>query len=350
MTKAMIMNQERRGFFKTAILATTVAGLAATGHSTQAFAEAPAQNKSGKKFKIVDFRCRPPITPQKLLFDVKLGRLKEKNKFITPMTASSSPSMYKVGKEEGIRLLLNEMNEAGVNQIVMPGRKISAIPDALKGLTKSQSINVSDKMLLDLSGKYNGRAIGFHGIDVANPRSAVAEIETAVRDHGLLGAVLEVGYHKMPDGSLLSLDNPMLYPIYETISSLGAVLMLQSGIYAGFDIGANDWPPLDRVLQKFPKMKVVLAHGGYPRVVDALSLVTKHQNLYISPDIYTSFPGGSLYVDAISMLPDQFIFASAYPFSSLQAAIDFALQFPLTDEVMTKYLSGNATRVLKLGL
>jgi hypothetical protein len=346
----MIMDQARRGFFKTTILAAAVAGLAVTGRPIQAVAETTSQSNSGEKFKIVDFRCRPPITPQELLFDVKLGRLKGKNRFISPLIDSTSPSMHKVGKDEGLRLLLNEMDDAGINQIVMPGRKISAIPEVVKSLSKSQSINVSDKMLAELRGKFNGRAIGLHGIDVEKPKAAVAEIETAVRDHGLPGAVLEVGYHKLPDGSPLSLDNPMLYPIYEALSSLDAVLMIQSGIYAGFDIGANDWPPLDIVLQKFPKMKVVLAHGGYPRVIDALALVTKHQNLYISPDVYTSFPGGNLYVEAISMLPDQFIFGSAYPFSSLKASVDFALQFPLTDEVMAKYLAGNAARILKLDL
>lgn len=301
-----------------------------------------------KKFKVIDFRCRPPIAAQKMLFDVKLARLNDRNLLINPLTVATSPSMHEVGTGEGLELLLNEMNEAGVDLMVMPGRRVSTSLEAFKELTKTDSINVSDSKLVELRARFNNRAIGLHGIDVANPEKAVADIETAVKVHGLPGAVLETGYHMLPDGSPLSLDNRTLYPIYEVMSELDAVLMLQSGIYAGFDIGANDWPPLDRVMQHFPKLKVVLAHGGYPRVLDALALTTKHQNLYLSPDIYTSFPGGNLYLEAMGMLPNQFIFGSAYPFSSLKASVDFALQIPLSDEVMANYLYGNAAHLLKL--
>jgi hypothetical protein len=45
-------------------------------------------------------------------------------------------------------------------------------------------------------------------------------------------------------------------------------------------------------------------------VLGALALATKHQNFYISPDIYCFFPGGELYVNAITKLQDQFIFAT----------------------------------------
>jgi hypothetical protein len=31
--------------------------------------------------------------------------------------------------------------------------------------------------------------------------------------------------------------------------------MHQSGIYAGPDFEANHWPPIDRLLQHFPKLK-----------------------------------------------------------------------------------------------
>jgi predicted TIM-barrel fold metal-dependent hydrolase len=83
-------------------------------------------------------------------------------------------------------------------------------------------------------------------------------------------------------------------------------------------------------------------------VLDALALLTKHPNLYISPDIYCHFPGGRTYVEAISMLPDQFIYASAYPLGSIKESVEMALKFPLPDDVMEKYMYGNAARLLKI--
>jgi predicted TIM-barrel fold metal-dependent hydrolase len=204
-------------------------------------------------------------------------------------------------------------------------------------------------MMLDLGRKFYYRAIGLHGIDVEQPvERVVSAIEAAIGNHGLSGAVLEIGYSTTEKGQPLKADDRRLYPIYETMVKLDKLLMYMSGIYAGHDIGANDWPPLDRVLQDFPDLKLVLGHGGYPRVLDALALGVKHPNFYLSPDIYCFFPGGRLYIEAISQLPDQFIFATAYPFGTFRESVALSLQFPLSEEVMEKYMYGNAARLLEL--
>ena len=104
---------------------------------------------------------------------------------------------------------------------------------------------------------------------------------------------------------------------FRHIIALDLFVMHQSGIYAGPDYSVNYWPPLDRLLQNFPRLKLVLAHGGYPAVIDALALAVKHPNFYLSPDIYCFAPAGELYVNAISKLPDQFIFGTAYPPSAV---------------------------------
>jgi len=298
---------------------------------------------------VIDFRCRPPVAAQKVLFDIKLGRLQWKNKFVCAPAQATSPSMFKVGQEEGLDLLFQEMDEAGVNVIVVPGRNIANPPKAVLQLSGTDKIDVTDAMLVELGRRFDNRAIGLHGIDVELPaEKTVAAIETAVGEHGLAGAVLEIGYSTTEDGRPLKADDRRLYPIYETMVKLDRLLMYMSGIYAGHDIGANDWPPLDRVMQDFPELKLVLAHGGYPRVLDAIALGVKHPNFYLSPDIYCFFPGGKLYVEAIEQLPDQFIFASAYPFGPLKESVELSLQFPLSDEVMEKYMYGNAARLLEL--
>ena len=299
--------------------------------------------------KVIDFRCRPPIAAQQLLFDIKLGRLQWKNKFVCAPAQATSPSMFKVGQEEGLDLLFQEMDEAGVDVIVVPGRNIANPPKAVLQLSGSDKIDVTDRMLVELERRFGNRAIGLHGIDVElTAEKTVAAIESAIGEHGLAGAVLEIGFSTTEDGRPLKADDRRLYPIYETMIKLDKLLMYMSGIYAGHDIGANDWPPLDRVMQDFPELKLVLAHGGYPRVLDAIALGVKHPNLYLSPDIYCFFPGGKLYVEAISQLPDQFIFASAYPFGPLKESVELSLQFPLSDEVMEKYMYGNAAKLLEL--
>ena len=303
---------------------------------------------AGTKFKVIDFRVRPPLSPFRLLFDLKLYRLKWPNKFTVPVAITAAPSMYKVGQPEGLDLLKREMDEAGVDLIVIPGRRLSNAPAAVAASGETKMI-VSDEDLLGLQRTFDNRAFGLHGLDLDLPADKlVAGFEQAIVKHGLWGGVMEPGYFQAPEGGVLTADNKKLYPLYETAIKHDVFIMHQSGIYAGPDIGVNDWAPLDRALQKFENLKLVLAHGGYPAVIEACSLVTKHVNFYISPDIYTHFPGGNIYVEAISMLPDQFIYASAYPFGPLKESVEGALQFPLSDDVMRKYLYGNAAKLLKL--
>ena len=300
-------------------------------------------------YKIIDFRCRPPMAAQKLIFDLKLGRLKWSNRFICPPAQATLPSMYKVGTDEGLDLLYREMTEAGIDEIVVPGRNLSNPPKAVVKESGITSLNVTDEELVELNRRYQGRALGMHGIDAEQPaETIVAGIEKAIKEHGLYGAVLEIGYSVDEAGRPLQLNDRRFYPIYETMVKLDKPLMLQSGIYAGHDIDANHWPPLDRVMQDFPGLKMILAHGGYPRILDAIALCVKHPSLYISPDIYCFFPGGRLYIEAISQLPDQFLFGTAYPFGTFKESIELTLAFPLDREVMANYLYGNAARVLEL--
>lgn len=299
--------------------------------------------------KIIDFRCRPPVTAYKTLFDLHLERLTWENKTHCGPENADTPSMHRVGEEAGLDLLMKESDEAGIDLVVAPGR---AVPPGIeiKAVAEGKiDFNVSDETLVSLRKRSNNRLLGLTALELSRPvDQLVAQIEKAIKEYNLRGVVMEPGYYKAPDGGPLWADNERLYPIYETVIALDVFVMHQSGIYAGPDFGANHWPPVDRLLQNFPKLKFLLAHGGYPAVIEALALVVKHKNFYISPDVYCFFPAGELYINAITKLQDQFIFASAYPMAGQKESVDLSLKFPLSDDVMQKYMYGNAARLLKV--
>jgi predicted TIM-barrel fold metal-dependent hydrolase len=299
--------------------------------------------------KIIDFRLRPPITAYKTLFDIHLNRSTWENKFVSGPENAISPSMHKVGEETALDLLMKEIDDAGIDLVVAPGR---ATPPGLQVKAVGEGeidFNVSDEALVGLRKRFNNRLLGLTALELSRPvDQLVMQIGKAIKEHGLSGVVMEPGYYKAPDGGALWADNKALYPIYETVIALDVFVMHQSGIYAGPDFGANHWPPLDRLLQDFPKLKLLLAHGGYPAVIEALALAVKHPNFYLSPDVYCFFPAGELYVNAISKLPDQFVFGTAYPMAGLNESVEETLKFPLSDDVMQKYMYGNAARLLKV--
>jgi hypothetical protein len=95
-----------------------------------------------KNRRIIDFRVRPPLVPFKILFDLKLRRLTWENKFDILPSYATAPSMYKVGEEEGLRLLKKEIDETGVDYVVTPGRNVSVGPKSVDP-TGTQSMVVS---------------------------------------------------------------------------------------------------------------------------------------------------------------------------------------------------------------
>jgi predicted TIM-barrel fold metal-dependent hydrolase len=126
--------------------------------------------------------------------------------------------------------------------------------------------------------------------------------------------------------------------------------MVQTGAYAGLaNFGAaNELFRFDTVMQKFPKLKIVLAHGGYPSITEALALALKHPNVFICPDCYMFWPGGQLYQQNLDMLPDQFLYGSAFPFGNIDTTLEQTLKLPISAATLDKYLYKNAAALLKV--
>jgi predicted TIM-barrel fold metal-dependent hydrolase len=76
----------------------------------------------------------------------------------------------------------------------------------------------------------------------------------------------------------------------------------------------------------------------------------RRPNVYVSPDMYLfDLPGSDDYIKAAgSYLQDQFIYASAYPFTPLKDYAERFLTLPIKPEAMRKVLYDNAARLLKL--
>ena len=84
----------RRSFLKLSVLSGLTAGFgrSAVAEPEEREESAPV-TAAARDLDIVDFRCRPPIKPMKMLFDMKLGRQKWPSDFANPLAKSVSKSM-----------------------------------------------------------------------------------------------------------------------------------------------------------------------------------------------------------------------------------------------------------------
>jgi uncharacterized protein len=307
------------------------------------------------QYRILDFRNRPPLPPYAAIFQLKLNLLGKPlkrmvavmwfrwlSKTVFPLgnrgAATVTPSMKMVGQPEAMNQWWREVVDAGIDAVVSVGR-----------LTEDRG-SITAEALAGLQKQYPQRFYGLAPVDLEkDPAQSAADCGRAVLELGLRGVNIEPGLRKRGSGAT-HVDHPDLYPIYETMSALDASVMIYTSAFSApkNPYLVNDAEPYDRVLRKFPKLKIILGHGGYPRVRQILELAPRHPNLYICQDIYTFWPGGHLYQRRIERLQDQFVFGTSYPFSSMSEPVEDTLKLPLSAAAKEKYLWGNGARLLKL--
>ena len=287
--------------------------------------------------KIIDFRNRPPINEYSSLFMFKMyvmaGRFEHDVERL-PGLAKVPESVKMVGKEGGLEQWWKENDAAGIDAVVCNGR----LTDHMGSITADR--------LANFQKDYPGRFYGLAPVDLEqDPEVFVADVEHSIKDLGLIGVNIEPCYLK---SGATKVDNPKFYPLYEKLIELDVPMMVFTGPMGPDVLFANDMAAFDRVFQIYPKLKVVLGHGGYPNIMQTLGCAFKNHGLYICPDIYMFGPGGELYRNALYHFQDQMLFGTAYPFAAPDEFVEATLRLPISAKIMDKYLYGNAARLLKI--
>ncbi len=183
-------------------------------------------------------------------------------------------------------------------------------------------------------------------MDPSDGPEAMEELERYVVGEGLRGIVMEPGLTKTP----MFVEDERIFPLYERCQALGVPVMLMVGSNCGPDIEYSKPEHAERVAKAFPKLNIILSHGGWPWVTEAIHVAYRYKNVYLLPDLYQfNGPGSGEYLAAANyILRDQMLFGSAYPYVSLREAVDYFLEGRLRPEAQPAFLAGNARRILEL--
>ena len=276
---------------------------------------------------IIDFRLRPPVGG--FLDTLMYSAGARRDGFTRTVGFEPSPA----AQQQSMELLLREMDTAGVDRGVVVGR--------LAGVLGS----VSNEDVRGIVADHPGRFIGAASIDPTDRRQACRTIDQAVED-GFKLINIEPGSYPVP----MHADDRRLYPIYGHCEDIGVPVIMMVGGTAGPDLSYSDPIRTDRVLTDFPKLDVVVGHGGWPWVNEILHLGFRRQNLWLSPDMYFSrMPGWEEYEKAADgFLSDRMLYASSFPFCPVQGYKEWFEKLPIKEENLKKVMGGNAQRLLGL--
>lgn len=275
--------------------------------------------------KVIDFRFRPN-TPETISGI-------QNSKMFKGLCESIDFSKM---KPQSVEEVVEELDRHGVERAVITGRDCETTYGA-----KSNNDSV-----IRFVKKFPGKFFGFVGLDPHKGMGAVRELTAAIRDLGMHGAAVD------PYLAQIYANEAKYYPIYAKCCELDAPIVFTTGpatLVPGAIIDHVAPRYIDFVARDFPELKIIISHGGYPWVNEAIIVAQRNRNVFIELSEYEFSPMSEAYVQAANtMIGDKILYASAHPFVDFRQALKTYEQLPFTPEARAKIMYGNAAKLLGL--
>lgn len=190
--------------------------------------------------------------------------------------------------------------------------------------------------------------LAFAGIDPWKGQAAVAEIRRCHAEYGIVG-VGELN----PARQAFEANDPRFFPIWETCAELGLVVMFHTG-FPGAGAGtpgggghrlelARPVPYIDDVAARYPELKIISAHPGWPWHLDNLAMVWHKSNVYLDLSGWGPKylpPEVVRYAD--SLITDRVLFGTDWPVMTAERWMTEFDALPLKPASRQKILLDNA--------
>jgi gamma-resorcylate decarboxylase len=312
-----------------------------------------------------------------------------------PGAAGSSPDVNDVDYFADVRrrladvdLRLADMDRCGIETMVLslsqPG--IQAIPDARTAVETSRRVN--DELVEQFIAAHPTRFAGFAAVPLQDPSAAGDELERAVKQLGLKGALIN-GYSNVDDaGTAQYLDEPPVWDFWARVAALDVPVYLhprdplasQQRIYAGYPVLVGSaWGfgvetathalrlMLSGLFDRYPNLTVILGHLAeglpflLPRVEHRLRHAKPeargrqtqplmhylHQNFVVTTS--GAFRTPALIDTLLEVGADRILFSIDYPYESMQEQSDWFDGLPISPADRVKIGRDNARALLNFG-
>ncbi len=200
--------------------------------------------------------------------------------------------------------------------------------------------------VIEFVRQFPNKFIGFIGLDPHKGMRAIHELKASVTDLGMRGAAVD------PYLAQIYANDAKYYPIYAKCCELDIPIIFTTGPATLVPNAIIDHVApryIDFVARDFPELKIVISHGGYPWVNEAITVAQRNRNVFIDLSEYEFSPMAEAYVEAANtMIGDKILFASAHPFVDFREALQKYEKLPFKPEVKQKIMYDNAAKLLGL--
>ncbi|HVL87407.1 MAG TPA: amidohydrolase family protein [Candidatus Thermoplasmatota archaeon] len=250
-----------------------------------------------------------------------------------------------------------------VRELVADPRKFLAHMDR-EGVWRSALVNYPSPDLMGFTEKVNDFVAGYAKADPqrivpfggVHPRLARESRKEARRcvELGIRGFKVHPPHMVLAANDYLperrAEHGQALREVYEVAQEAGLPVMIHTGtsVFPGARNRFADPMPIDDVAVDFPRLTILLAHGGRPLYMEtAFFLLRRHRNVLLD---VSSIPPRSLlsYFPRLDEIGDQVLFGSDWPgpgVRSMGQNLREILALPLSEEIKRKMVETNADRV-----
>ncbi|MFR1533200.1 MAG: amidohydrolase family protein [Bilophila wadsworthia] len=176
----------------------------------------------------------------------------------------------------------------------------------------------NNNSILEFCRAYPNKFLGFWGIDPHKGMDAVREVEHVIKDLGMRGIATDPYLAHCPP------SDARYYPIYAKCVELGVPVFVTTAPPAQVPRAIMDYidpRQIDVVARDFPELILIMSHGGYPFVNEAIFACMRNANVYMDLSEYELAPMAEVCRRLNKMIGDKVI-SSAHLFIEQADAIE----------------------------
>ena len=240
-------------------------------------------------------------------------------------------------KEKSLGDIIHEMDEAGIDKAVIVAADYSSAYGA---------VMVTNEDVSRMAKQHPDRFIPFCSVDPSLGRLAVDQLELAVAKLGAQGLKL------VPPMQGFRFDDPRYDPLWQKAAELDIIVWTHAAHQKstpGTDARLGQPMLVESVALKFPGLKIVLGHCGFPWVWESWSLASRHPNLYVDisayKDLYDQFPWQAYTTGGTE---NKLLFATDNPIFGFSDCVEAVRKLPIGENFKSAILGTNAQALLGL--
>lgn len=276
---------------------------------------------------MIDFHTHPLLVQEIVSDDKEMVRITQDIFFIR-------------NRLQPLETFLLEMDVSGVDRAVIAPIDASAA----KGVKIFGNEQIAQLCAM------SSRFIGFASVDPHNPKAA-EQLERDARRLGLRGLKLSPSMQEFAAN-----DRKLAYPVYEAAAALGIPVLMHCGMTWAPRCKSTNPIVLEDVAFDFPKLKLVIAHFGWPWVHETAMLLLKYENLFADTScLYFDAPWEFMRYVFTERLPltllerslrTKVVFGSDYPRVEIKNMVRAVSELGLSDGALEMIFNKNARYLL----